>query len=40
MRKDGRRHWDHDEDPRPILSTVFAIVTPLALAALIWLRWG
>ncbi|MFJ5486570.1 hypothetical protein ACIKTA_02475 [Hansschlegelia beijingensis] len=40
MRKDGRGHWDHEEDPQPILSTVFAIGAPFALAALIWWRRG
>ncbi|MBB3972809.1 hypothetical protein [Hansschlegelia beijingensis] len=40
MRKDGRGHGDHDHDPRSILSTVFAIVAPLALATLICWRWG
>ena len=39
MRKDGRGHGD-DDDPRPVAATVFAIVAPFALAALIWWRWG
>ncbi|MFL1873918.1 hypothetical protein ACIKT0_01610 [Hansschlegelia beijingensis] len=40
MRKDGRGHGDHDEDPWPILATVFGIGAPFALAALIWWRLG
>ncbi|HVI28885.1 hypothetical protein [Hansschlegelia sp.] len=40
MREDGRGHWDHDDDPRLVLATAFAIIAPLALAALIWWRRG
>ena len=40
MRKDGRGHWDHDKDARPVAATVFAIVAPLVLAALWWWLWG
>lgn len=37
MRKDGRGHGDHDEDPRPISSTVFAFLAPIVLG---WLLAG
>ena len=40
MRKDGRGHWDHDDDPHPVAATVFAIAAPLILAVLIWWRWS